>query len=78
MNSASYFSARDLLQALKVALLVGSALTLINQFDALVGQADFKWLAALLTYCVPFTVFVAGRSTADSGVNKANTERTEK
>ena len=49
------------LSALRVALAVGSALLLINQFDALLGREPLRILPALLTYCVPFTVFIAGK-----------------
>jgi len=54
------------LPALKVALVVGSLLVLINQYDAFFGEQHFRWLPAVLTYCVPFTVFLAGRVSANS------------
>ncbi len=47
--------------ALQVALLVGSVLLLINQYDALFGDQPLRWLPALLTYCVPFCVFLLGK-----------------
>jgi hypothetical protein len=47
-------------KALTVAALVGTVLLLINQFDALFGDAQLRVIPALLTYCVPFVVFVAG------------------
>ena len=50
-----------LFKALKVALFVGSVLVVINQYEALFGDQDFSWLPALLTYCVPFCVFLAGQ-----------------
>jgi hypothetical protein len=49
-------------QALKVALIVGTILVLINQYDALFGSQSFRWLPAILTYSVPFCVFLAGRA----------------
>ena len=52
---------KTLIKALKVALLVGSVLIVINQYEALFGGQDFRWLPALLTYCVPFCVFLAGQ-----------------
>jgi len=52
---------KTLSKALKVALLVGSVLVVINQYDALFGDQIFRWLPALLTYCVPFCVFLAGQ-----------------
>ena len=48
-------------KALTVALVVGTALLLINQSDALFGEAEFRVIPAVLTYCVPFVVFLAGR-----------------
>lgn len=50
------------LQACKVALLVGSVLIVINQFNAIFGDEAFRWLPAFLTYLVPFSVFLWGRS----------------
>jgi methyl-accepting chemotaxis protein len=45
-------------RAIKVALVVGSCLTLINQGDALFGAtpAPALWWKVPLTYCVPFVV----------------------
>jgi hypothetical protein len=50
-----------LFKAMIVALVVGSILLVINQLDALLGQAPLKVLPAILTYCVPFVVFIAGK-----------------
>lgn len=47
--------------AAKVALVVGSLLLIINQHDALLGDAPLKLESALLTYCVPFCVFLLGK-----------------
>ena len=38
------------------ALLVGTILCLINQWQALLGRAAFDWIKALLSYAVPFAV----------------------
>ena len=54
-------------QALKVAIVVGTLLLLINQFDALFGEAKLRWLPAILTYCVPFFVFIAGQLSQAGG-----------
>lgn len=43
-------------RAVRVALVVGTILTLINQYDALLGRQEFSWLQAFLTYCVPYCV----------------------
>lgn len=42
--------------ALKVALLVGTLLNLINQGHALLRGNDIEWTLVLLNYCVPFCV----------------------
>jgi len=44
-----------------VAFLVGSILLIINQYDALFGHDTLKIVPAVLTYCVPFVVFIAGK-----------------
>ncbi|PCJ45811.1 MAG: dihydrolipoamide dehydrogenase [Moraxellaceae bacterium] len=44
-----------------VATIVGSVLLLINQYDALFSNAEIRTLPAILTYCVPFLVFIAGQ-----------------
>jgi hypothetical protein len=43
-----------------VALIVGTALNLINQGDALLGMTSVNWLKVLLTYCVPYAVCTYG------------------
>lgn len=62
-----------LIKALKVATVVGSVLLLINQYDALFGDAELRLIPAILTYCVPFAVFMAGqlsnRQRVSSGPN---------
>ncbi len=47
-----------LLRAIKVALVVGTCLTVINQGDALLAGASAPelWWKIPLTYCVPFVV----------------------
>jgi len=57
-NKNVYFS------ALKVALIVGTILLLINQYDALLGNTELRLFPALLTYCVPFVVFLLGQRNA--------------
>lgn len=48
----------------KVALVVGSMLFLINHGNALIqGQMSRdRWISALLTYCVPYMVSIHGQS----------------
>ena len=45
-------------KGIRTALIVGSILTVINQWQALLGAEPFRWVALVLTYIVPFTVFV--------------------
>jgi len=42
--------------SLKIALAVGTALNLVNQWSAIFGSAEFSWLHGLLNYLVPFCV----------------------
>ena len=52
------------LSALKVAFVVGTVLLFINQYDAIFSSDELRWLPALLTYCVPFFVFLLGQKNA--------------
>ena len=47
-------------RSLFVALIVGTALNLINQGDAIVGMASPNWVKIILTYCVPYAVYTYG------------------
>jgi len=49
-----------IIKAFMVAVVVGSILLIINQFDALFGQENIRLIPAILTYCVPFMVFLLG------------------
>lgn len=51
-------------RSLKVAVVVGTALNLINQYDAVFGDSSINILKAALTYCVPFCVATYGAVTA--------------
>ena len=50
-----------LIQAACVAIVVGTVLLVINQYDALFNDGSLRVLPAVLTYCVPFVVFIAGK-----------------
>ncbi|MBV1877750.1 MAG: nitrate/nitrite transporter NrtS [Pseudomonadales bacterium] len=50
-----------ILKALIVALVVGSVLLVINQFGVFMGQEKLRLLPAVLSYCVPFCVFLGGK-----------------
>ena len=60
MSLTESMTATLLFKALKTAAIVGSSLLLINQYDALFGDASLRILPAVLTYCVPFLVFLYG------------------
>lgn len=47
-------------KAFLVALIVGTILLGINQFDAVFFHSEIRVVPAILTYCVPFIVFVLG------------------
>ena len=49
------------IKALVVSMIVGTTLLLINQFDAVFGQSTIRWIPAILTYLVPFMVFLLGK-----------------
>lgn len=43
-------------RAAKLALVVGTLLVLINQWEALFGDEHIDWIKFGLTYCVPYLV----------------------
>lgn len=47
-----------IIKGIKTALIVGSFLTVINQWGGLFGHEAFRWPAFFLTYLVPFSVFI--------------------
>jgi hypothetical protein len=51
-------------RSLGVALVVGTLLNVINQWEALRGRAPMNWRKAGLTYCVPYFVATYGAVTA--------------
>ena len=50
------FSRQDSLRALRVALVVGTILNVINQGSQIHSVGDIDMLRAILTYAVPFFV----------------------
>ncbi|MBW4623740.1 MAG: nitrate/nitrite transporter NrtS [Cyanosarcina radialis HA8281-LM2] len=60
--------------AIKVALLVGSILFSINHGVAVVhGQMTRdRWISALLTYLIPYTVNIYGQFAADTRQRQTN------
>ena len=51
-------------RALRVALVVGTALTLINQGDRLIAGMAPGWIKMALTYRIPYCVSTHGAVTA--------------
>lgn len=43
-------------RAAKLAVVVGTLLVLINQWEAVVGASSMDWVKVALTYCVPYMV----------------------
>ncbi|MGD8109567.1 nitrate/nitrite transporter NrtS [Vibrio sp. NTOU-M3] len=64
MNSTS------IKRALVIAIIVGSLLNLINQYDALFMMAQFNGYKAVLTYFVPFGVSLISSWLAEKDVTK--------
>lgn len=65
-----------IVKGIKTALVVGTLLTIINQWSALFGSENVRWPAFFLTYLVPFSVFIYSyRSTQASpaaGLNQTD------
>lgn len=61
---------RIMLPALKVALVVGSLLNLVNQGGNLIDGLPVNGLQMLLNFCVPFCV--AGYSTARNELRRCD------
>ncbi|MEM7719876.1 MAG: nitrate/nitrite transporter NrtS [Pseudomonadota bacterium] len=59
-----------LIRSLKVGAVVGTILNLINQPEAIFGDAPLVLWKVLLTYSVPFLVATYGAVTALSAHNK--------
>lgn len=49
-------SGAALQRSLTVAVVVGTILNLINQWEAITGAASIAWIKGALTYFVPFAV----------------------
>jgi len=47
-------------RSLRIAVIVGTALNLINQYDALFGVVPLNWLKLCLTYAMPYAVSTYG------------------
>ena len=53
-----------LITALRVAVVVGSLLFIINHGEAVVNKKmnRSRWISGMLTYCIPFLVSLHGQS----------------
>lgn len=60
-------SGRCLRRSISVALVVGTVLNAINQWEAFFGDATVAWTKLLLTYCVPFCVSTYGMFSVFAG-----------
>lgn len=67
---------RLLVKALVVSCVVGTVLFLINQFDVIFGENQLRIIPAILTYCVPFIVFIAGHISNRSPSRQENSKET--
>lgn len=54
------FERETMVRSLKVALIVGTALNLINQGDAMMNSEPVNVFKCLLTYAVPYCVATYG------------------
>ena len=54
------FERQTVARSLKVALIVGTALNLINQGDAMINNEPMNIFKCLLTYAVPYCVATYG------------------
>lgn len=67
LNTA--LSRRIAINALRIALIVGTVLNLINQGEAIFTGGAISWLQVLLNYLVPYCV--ASYSAAKNELNRA-------
>jgi hypothetical protein len=50
------FATKLVIRSIKTAIIVGTILNLINQWEALFGDSSIEWRSLLLTYLVPYLV----------------------
>jgi magnesium-transporting ATPase (P-type) len=50
------FTAKQYKTAITISMLVGTLLTLTNQGEAIIGDAELNWVKVIITYLVPFCV----------------------
>ncbi len=49
---------KSLIRGLITALVVGSTLTCVNQYESLSEPSTMNWYKVILTYCIPFLVYL--------------------
>ena len=59
-----------------VAIVLGSCLTLLNQSDAFIGQADIQWLPLMLMYFTPFLVVTVSQFTGARAAQNTTSRET--
>jgi len=62
-------------RAVKVALIVGTALTLINQGDVLIAGMTPNWIKMALTYLIPYCVSTHGAVAATRDRSRRDAEK---
>ncbi|MGR3463098.1 MAG: nitrate/nitrite transporter NrtS [Roseovarius sp.] len=65
-------------RSVRVAIVVGTILNLINQGDAIFGSAESDLGKAALTYCVPFFVAMYGALSATRDYRKNSLGRNQR
>jgi len=59
-----HLNANVVKRSLRLALIIGCTLTLINQFDGVFGNAPFKQLSLILVFITPFVVITISQLAA--------------
>ncbi len=72
MNLSYLFRSNWVTPALKVALLVGSILLVINHGEAIYeGRMTLgRWISIILSYLVPYCVYIFGKASNLNGQSK--------
>ena len=66
-------SRRIVINAIKIAVVVGTVLNLINQGSAFMANSGISWIHVLLNYLIPYSV--ASYSAAKNQMTKQDGER---
>lgn len=59
-------SKKQIKMAIFISIFVGTILTIINQGEAILGDAKINWFKVILTYIVPFCVSLYSSSVAQT------------